>query len=106
MIRKNAHVFYYRILTVFSSKSSPQSLVWIIYDTKGGDTMIKLTALSIVTLALSVFAAQTFAQTATPSPTGTTVTTTPTMTATVTPTPTGGVTVPSSPPSTGFGGGK
>lgn len=68
--------------------------------------MIKLTALSIVTLALSVFGAQAYAQTATPTPTGTTVTATPTTSTTATPTPTGGVTVPSAAPSTGFGGGK
>ena len=68
--------------------------------------MLKLTAISVVALVLSVFSAQAFAQTATPTET----TTTPTTTATATPTPTGevqgtsdDVVVPSAAPATGYG---
>ena len=68
--------------------------------------MLKLTAISVVALILSVFSAQAFAQTATPTET----TTTPTTTATATPTPTGevqgtsdDVVVPSAAPATGYG---
>ena len=68
--------------------------------------MLKLTAISVATLILSVFSAQAFAQTATPTET----TTTPTTTATATPTPTGevqgtsdDVVVPSAAPATGYG---
>ena len=70
--------------------------------------MLKLTAISVVALVLSVFSAQAFAQTATPTETTTTPTTT--VTATATPTPTGevqgtsdDVVVPSAAPATGYG---
>lgn len=68
--------------------------------------MVKLVAISIVALVLSVFGAQAYAQTATPTPTGE-ATATPTTTATPTPTGevqgTSDVTVPSGAPSTGYG---